>query len=80
MVHNSESLETKLDRPDLRQWLPVYGMYQVKQDLVNGKPTVIDAERGAVSFCGSAAYHAVFFVAGAYTTVTLLYCLSEKIF
>ena len=36
MESTSESLEKKVD---WKQWIPVYGIYQIKRDLDKGKPT-----------------------------------------
>ena len=54
MESTSESLEERLDeKPDWKQWIPVYGIYQIKRDLDEGKPT----------FNMSNIYHAVSTVA-----------------
>ena len=71
MENKSESLERKLDRPDWKQWLPVYGIYQVKKDIFDNKPTVIDREFSA-SWIGSGIYQAV--------SIYGLLQLAEKLF
>jgi hypothetical protein len=38
----SESLERKLEEPDWKQWLPVYGLIQTLRDIHNGKPTILE--------------------------------------
>ncbi len=32
----------KIERPDWKQWIPVYGVYQVFHDIMRGRPTVAD--------------------------------------
>jgi len=40
------TLENKVgqEKPDWKQWLPLWGMYQVNKDAKNGKPTIMDDE------------------------------------
>jgi hypothetical protein len=39
-----KDLEKKIEEPDWRQWLPIYGLYQLKSDSKAGKPLVIGME------------------------------------
>jgi hypothetical protein len=75
MKNKFESLEMELDKPNWKQWLPVYGIYQVNKDLFDDKPTIIDREDSA-SWYDSAAYQAVSIIA----TVYGLSQLAEKLF
>lgn len=36
------NLETKIEKPDWKQWFPLYGLYKVKVDNREDKPTIID--------------------------------------
>ncbi len=36
------NLETEIEKPDWKQWLPLYGLYKVKVDNREDKPTIID--------------------------------------
>jgi hypothetical protein len=36
-----DSLEKKLEKADWKQWLPIYGLYQLHQDSKAGKPLAI---------------------------------------
>ncbi|MCK4553071.1 hypothetical protein KAT80_02615 [Candidatus Pacearchaeota archaeon] len=80
MESKSESLERKLESPNWKQWLPVYGIYQVIKDKLGDKPTIIDFERGAGSFYGSAAYQAVSIAVASGGTIYGLHQLAEKLF
>ncbi|MCH7568035.1 MAG: hypothetical protein IIA87_01305 [Nanoarchaeota archaeon] len=87
MEYKSESLERKLDKPDWKQWLPVYGVYQGIRDARNGKPNFIleQTEQGVkltrpAMFVVSATYHAVTTVAVSKGIIYGLYQLAEKLF
>ncbi len=56
MENKVESLEKKLEKPDWKQWLPVYGIAQIFKDGAARKPRVIDNEK---LFWLSTAYQAV---------------------
>ncbi len=64
MKSKPESLEMMLEKPNWKQWLPIYGVYQIKKDFFRGKPTIIDKGKG-LSYNGSALYQAISIV-GAY--------------
>ncbi len=83
MKCKSESLEKKLDKPDWKQWLPIWGVYQIVKDGVNGKPSIIinRTEQGVEPakprvFFGSMAYQA----ASVLVVGAGLYQLAEKLF
>lgn len=38
---SSESLEGKL-KPDWKQWIPIYGIYQTEKDFDEGKPVIMN--------------------------------------
>ncbi|MCD4666202.1 hypothetical protein K8R47_00120 [archaeon] len=48
-----ERLEKKLKKPDWKQWVPVYGIYQIFKDKVNNKPSLADdfADKELRLFC-----------------------------
>ena len=35
-----ESLEVKAQKPDPRQWVPIFGIEQIEKDRTNGRPTI----------------------------------------
>ena len=82
MENKSETLKKKLDKPNWKQWLPVYGIYQNIKDALNDKPNMILTTDGGIQptrpavFLGSSAYQAVSVVGTAYG----LYQLAEKLF
>jgi len=87
METKSESLEETLDKPDWKQWLPIYGIYQMKRDLNEGKPIIV-SERTAeglnrparpLIFFGSLAYQGASIATGL-AGVYGLCQLAEKLF
>jgi len=76
MENQSESLEKKLDKPDWKQWLPVYGIYQVDKDIKDSRPTLIDIGRGEAIFLVSATYQAVSIAVAIIGTAYWLYQLA----
>ncbi len=44
----SETLESKLEKPDWKQWIPVYGWFKMMADIDNDKP-IIFRERSKFS-------------------------------
>lgn len=58
MEHKPESLERKLGKPDWKQWLPIYGIYQIIKDSHNNKPTMVD-ERDSAKYWGMTIYQSV---------------------
>lgn len=72
-MKSESELEGTLKRPNWKQWLPIYGVHQIKKDYFAGRPTVIDKEKG-LSYNGSALYQAISIVA-AYSGA--LHILSE---
>ena len=52
-----ESLEKRLEKPDWKQWLPFWGIYQIEKDSSNNKPSVLDEEYGNKMFVGAVAVH-----------------------
>jgi hypothetical protein len=65
MQYKTISLE-EIDKPDWKQWLPVYGIYQLVSDGFKRKPTIIDNRRGETIFLGSAIYQATSLIALTY--------------
>jgi hypothetical protein len=62
MVYKISLLE-ETDKPDWKQWLPVYGIYKMIADGFKRKPTIIDNRRGEAVFLGSAIYQATSLIA-----------------
>jgi len=52
------SLEEKVEKenPDWKEWLPIYGLYQMQKDAKNGKLTIIDDANKISGYAW--AYHA----------------------
>jgi len=66
MVDNTKSLEKKVEKPSRKQWIPIYGIYQILKDAYYGKPIVADIlGQGPTIFVGSSFYQAAS-VMGAY--------------
>lgn len=83
MENTSQSLKRKLDKPDWKQWLPVYGIYRTIKDVRNDRPSIIinetedGVEQARLSvFSGSAIYQAASVVVAGYG----LYQMTEKLF
>lgn len=38
----NQTLEKKVKKEDNKQWVPVYGIYQLVKDKIQGKPSVMD--------------------------------------
>ena len=49
-----ETLESKIGKPDWKQWLPVYGLYQVMRDNLKGKPSINDMVDKNIALLASA--------------------------
>jgi len=75
--YNPDSLEQRSNKPDWKQWLPVYGIHQINKDHSKDKPLIID--QNMFSFSASLAYHAVSTVATISGAVYGLYQLAEKL-
>ncbi len=69
--------ETRTARPNWKQWIPIYGIYQVYRDLRNEKPTVIDCPLSVTWFC-SGLYQAVAFTSASEGILSGLSRLVEK--
>ena len=59
------SLEAKVEessrqevRPDKRQWIPIYGFFQIDDDLVNNRPVILNGKNYAHDLL-IAAYHLI---------------------
>jgi len=81
-----ESLEKKLEKPDWKQWLPIYGIYQMKKDVAKGKPIIVSerTDEGVkpakpLVFFGSLAYQGASIATGV-AGVYGFYQLVEKLF
>ncbi len=77
------SLELKLEterqeKPDWKQWIPVYGIIQIAQDTKRNKPTIMDGNRSRCILYGSAFYHGFFSTVATYSGIYALYTLAEK--
>lgn len=87
MKEKFESLEKKLDKPDWRQLLPIYGIYQGMKDAMNGKPNFMQErteheirETKPTIFYGNIIYQTIS-VFAAYVGITYgLSKLAEKLF
>lgn len=51
------SLERKLGKPDWKQWIPFFGIYQLEKDLSKNNPTIIDEEYGNKMLIEAMAVH-----------------------
>jgi len=82
MGNKSESLESKLDKPDWKQWLPIWGAHQIVKDGMDGRPTIIYNEsEGRIKFglgLGSALYQAVSIATAVVGTIYGLIQIAEK--
>jgi len=48
------------DKPDWKQWIPIYGIYEVCRAASKGEPTIYkNPEHPLLQFYGTAFYHAV---------------------
>ena len=72
-----ESLEHKIETPNLKQWLPIYGLYQLHLDSKAGKPLVTGGETKKETVCrkwGYQTYQSSSIVLG---TMGILYGLAQ---
>ncbi len=51
-----EDLEKRLDSPDWKQWIPIYGVFKMEKDLKEGKPTFYPS-KNFYMHVGFGAYH-----------------------
>jgi len=65
----SESLETRLERPNWKQWLPVYGVYSMIKDGLNNGPFVGDSKTSPKVDWGYGIYQSISII-----TLTLGVC------
>lgn len=82
MENKMLSLENEVDKPDWKQWLPVYGIYKTLKDNSNNKPNIIFSRTEPTSdlvFWGSALYQGVSTVT-AVVGIYKLYQFVEKLF
>ena len=56
-----ETLESKIGKPDWKQWLPVYGHFKLRKDEAAGKPVAIDNYMDLYSI-----YQSTSFIIGSY--------------
>ena len=71
-----KSLERNLEKPDWKQWLPLWGVYQIEKDLSENNPTILDEEYGSKMLVGAIAVHALYAMAA---TSGVLYWLRNLI-
>ena len=73
IIINMKTLDKSMEnteKPDWKQWLPVYGVYKAMKDLVDRKPSIVDFGDKSTYF-SSMVYH------GAFTFTPVLYGLVE---
>jgi len=73
-----KSLETRLERPDWKQWLPIYGVYRVLKDAKDNKPNILNPDGAPIIFYGASAYQAISIV-GLINGITYLPELAQKL-
>lgn len=73
MNHKSTLLEEKLNKPDWKQWMPLYGFIQICKDGIEGKKTLLYEDLDCLVFSAVQATS----VGAVYT---LVYPLIEKLF
>ena len=75
MNHKEKNYE-----PDPRQWIPIYGIYRIGMDYLNGRPTLLDSD--GVSRPGVMVYHvwsSIAFGRLAYFSGALAYETAKKL-
>ncbi|MBR9683872.1 hypothetical protein GOV03_05020 [Candidatus Woesearchaeota archaeon] len=55
-----ENLESEVQKPNWKQWLPLYGVKQILKDDEAGKPLIIGKEEHSVRYCATGLYHSLF--------------------
>ena len=73
-----KSLEKRLEKPDWKQWLPVYGCVKITYNLYKNMPTILDKDPSKEPLIFM--YHMISFGAGTYVVLDELAKLVEKIF
>ena len=55
---------TENKNPDLRQWIPIYGIYRVVRDEIEGKPSLMNGKNYPIGNVISSIYHGTIIGAG----------------
>jgi len=82
MESNTQSLERELEKPDWKQWIPVWGLRELyRANFVEGAPAINgDAANHPVRYYGSMIYHPIAAIGTVAGTVYGLAQLVEKLF
>ena len=77
-LDKSQSLESKLEKPDWKQWIPIFGLYEVSKANIKGAPAInenmIDHP---IIYFGGMIYHAMI-TAGTISMIYGLFKIGEE--
>jgi len=63
-MESDEDLERRIGNPDWKQYLPIYGMYQIRRDYSRNRPLITDDSDGIVLNTCLAFYNGISIIAG----------------
>ena len=72
--------ERELERPDWKQWTPIYGIYEIRRANATNRPAINDEESSPITYYGGFVYHGVAASALGLAVLHGLAQLVEKIF
>jgi len=78
MEYKSQSLDRELEKPDWKQWIPLFGLREIyRANFVENVPAINDdSENNPVRYRGAIIYHSIT-VAG--TTAGTIYGLAQLV-
>lgn len=79
MESEPQNLEKELEKPDWKQWIPVYGLSRIYRAEIDGAPSISD-ENYPIRCSGSCAYHGITAATAIVGTMYGLTQLVEKLF